>query len=363
VAGAATAKEGEDEGGVVGGAPGGFWELESGVEGEGADVPPASSSTSSLSGEDSVRGLALRVVSSEFNKDGPPPASAFCGEFAVGVVAWPFRVGLESGCSTTRPLLIPLLVMLVLSLSPRLSSVDALLDVLSAGTEGASTRGSDDAVDSWSVLVPTFIILDSVDLRLDNGGMGAYSCADGMGGGKNGDPGDGKGDEEDSLLTATVSKGVSGSREERGEGKRRLVATDETTGLGDRPFVSGLMTAEVISGFLNQSRRDGRLLFGQRERNDADNAVQIVLAGANSPSLGVSCPDNRPGQPFRQTHPYQIPSNNYSSYRLLSLIPPHRFLRRPAGRLAQRPRLVTIIPFCNTPPTRPSYARSSWLSI
>jgi len=46
--------------------------------------------------------------------------------------------------------------------------------------------------------------------------MGAYSCADGMGGGKNGDPGDGKGDEEDSLLTATVSKGVSGSREERG---------------------------------------------------------------------------------------------------------------------------------------------------
>lgn len=101
------------------------------------------------------------------------------------------------------------------------SSVDGLPEVFSAGeigaaTEGASRRGSDDAEDSWSVLLPTFIILDSVDLRLDNGGMGAYSCADGMGGGKNGDPGDGKGDdEEDNLLTATVSKGVSGSRDER----------------------------------------------------------------------------------------------------------------------------------------------------
>jgi hypothetical protein len=39
--------------------------------------------------------------------------------------------------------------------------------------------------------------------------MGAYSCADGMGGAKNGDPGDGKGDEEDSLLMVTVSEGVS----------------------------------------------------------------------------------------------------------------------------------------------------------
>ncbi|SRR6266852_1128749 len=114
----------------------------------------------------------------------------------------------------------PLLV-LVLSLS----RVDELPGVFSAevgATEGASTRGSDDGEDSWSVLLPTFIILDSVDLRLDNGGMGAYSCADGMGGGKNGDPGDGKGDEEDSLLTATVSKGVSESRDERGEGERRF---------------------------------------------------------------------------------------------------------------------------------------------
>jgi hypothetical protein len=184
-------------------------------------VPPASSSLSSLSSEDSVCGLALKVVSSELNKDGPPSASVLCGDFAVGFVAWPFTVGLESCCSTAIPLLIPFLVMLVLSLSPRLSSVDELLDVLSAeevgaATEGASMRGSDDAADSWSALLPTFIILDSVDLCLDNGGMGAYSCADGMGGGKNGDPGDGKGDEEDSLLTATVSKGVS----ERGSGRK-----------------------------------------------------------------------------------------------------------------------------------------------
>ena len=109
----------------------------------------------------------------------------------------------------------------MLSVSPRLSSDDALPDVFSTGeigaaTEGASTIGSDDVEDSWSVLLPTFIILDSVDLRLDSGGIGAYSCADGMGGGKNGDPGDGKGDEEDSLLTATVSKGVSERRDERG---------------------------------------------------------------------------------------------------------------------------------------------------
>lgn len=221
MAGAGGTKEEENEGEAVGGAAGGFWELESGVEGAGANVP----ATSSLSSEDSVRGLALRVVSSELNRDGRPPASALCGDFAVGVVAWLFTVGFESGCSTatTRPLQIPLLVMLAFSLTPCLSSVDA--DVFSAGevgaaTEGASTRGSDDAVDSWSVLLPTFIILESVDLRLDNGGMGAYSCADGMGGGKKGDPGDGKGDEDDSLLTATVSKGVSGRRDERGGGRK-----------------------------------------------------------------------------------------------------------------------------------------------
>ncbi|SRR5216684_1289701 len=124
--------------------------------------------------------------------------------------------------------------MLVLSLSPGLSSADcgsvtAPSGVfpggeVGAGTEVASTRGSDDAADSWSVLVPTFI-LDSVDLRLDNGGMGAYSCADGTGGGKNGDPGDGKGEEEDSLLTDTVSKGVSGNRKEGEE--RRAFSCDE----------------------------------------------------------------------------------------------------------------------------------------
>ena len=107
----------------------------------------------------------------------------------------------------------------------RLSSVDCGSitgpDVFPAAvgdaTEEASTGG---LADSWSVLLlPTFIILDSVDLRLEDGsGMGAYSCADGMGGGKKGDPGDGKGDEEDSLLMVTVSEGVS----ERGRvGERR----------------------------------------------------------------------------------------------------------------------------------------------
>jgi hypothetical protein len=168
--------------------------------------------------------VALRVVPSQLNI---PPASALC---AVGVVAWPFTVGLDSGCCSsaptngpsTRPLVIPPPVMLVPS--SRLSSVDCGSvsgpDVFPAAvgdaTEEASTRGSTDAADSWSVLLlPTFIILDSVDLRLEDGsGMGAYSCADGMGGGKNGDPGDGKGDEEDSLLMVTVSEGVS----ERGAG-------------------------------------------------------------------------------------------------------------------------------------------------
>lgn len=96
MAGAATTKEEENEDGVVGG----FWELESGVEGEGADVPPASSS---LFSEDSVGGLMLRVVSSELDVDGFPPASAlWCGDFAVGVVTWPFTVGLGFGCSTAN---------------------------------------------------------------------------------------------------------------------------------------------------------------------------------------------------------------------------------------------------------------------
>jgi hypothetical protein len=200
---------------------GGFWTLkESGVENE-MDVPSASPSSSSSSGDDS---LTLNVVSSEPNKSASPPASAPCGDFAVGVVAWPFTVGLGSGCSSapangpTRPLPMPSPVMFFVP-SPRLlSSVDCgsvtAPDVfpaaVGAGTEEASTRGSGDAGESWSVLLlPTFIILDSVDLRLEDRGMGAYSCADGMGGGKNGDPGDGKGDEEDSLLMVTVSEGVS----------------------------------------------------------------------------------------------------------------------------------------------------------
>jgi hypothetical protein len=158
--------------------------------------------------------------------DAPSPASAVYGDFAVGVFTWPwpFTVGLELVClspladePSTRPLPVPSPVMFVSS--PRLSSVDCnsvtAPDVfpatVSVATEEASTRGSANATGSWSVLLlPTFIILDSVDLRLDNGGMGAYSCADGMGGGKNGDPGDGKGDEEDSLWMVNVSEGLSG---------------------------------------------------------------------------------------------------------------------------------------------------------
>ena len=58
------------------------------------------------------------------------------------------------------------------------------------------------------VLFPAFI-LESVDLRLDVGDITAYSWGDRMGGGKKGEPGDGKGDEEtDNLLTVTVSEGV-----------------------------------------------------------------------------------------------------------------------------------------------------------
>lgn len=58
----------------------------------------------------------------------------------------------------------------------------------------------------------------------------AYSCGDRMGGGKKGEPGDGKGDEEmDRLLTATVREGVVVS------------------------FVSGLITAEEIGEHTSDS--------------------------------------------------------------------------------------------------------------
>lgn len=83
----------EDEGGKVGVVTGGFWMLEGGVEGEG-EMPPASSLSSSLCGDDS---LALSV---ELVMNAPSPASAVCGDFAVGVLTWPwpFTVGLELGC-------------------------------------------------------------------------------------------------------------------------------------------------------------------------------------------------------------------------------------------------------------------------
>jgi hypothetical protein len=241
------AAEEENESGVVGVAASEFWMLESGVEGEGeTDVPPASPSSSRSCGDDS---LALRVVSLEVDKNAPPPSSALCGDSAVGGFALPFTVGLESGClgppanePSTRPLLVPSLVMFKPSPCGSVNTPDVFPVAASGATEEASTRGSANVADSWSVLLlPTFIILDSVDLRLDTGGMGAYSCADGMGGGKNGDPGDGKGDDEDSLLMVTVSEGVS----EKG-GRKALSAMHGWTALGHRPFVSGAMTAGAI---------------------------------------------------------------------------------------------------------------------
>jgi hypothetical protein len=125
--------------GVVGAC--GFWKLESGVEGEsgsgsesGMDaVPPASPSSSSSSGDDC---LALRIV-----------------------VAWPFTVGFESGNEeATRPLPRRSPVMFFVPSSRLLSSgsvtaPDVFPAAVGAGTEGASTSGSGDAGDSWSVLV------------------------------------------------------------------------------------------------------------------------------------------------------------------------------------------------------------------
>lgn len=58
------------------------------------------------------------------------------------------------------------------------------------------------------LLFPAFI-LESVDLRLDVDDITAYSCGERMGGGRKGEPGDGKGDEEiDNRLTVTVSEVV-----------------------------------------------------------------------------------------------------------------------------------------------------------
>ena len=160
------------------------------------------------------------------------------------------------------------------------------------------------------MLLPTFIILDSVDFRLDNGGMGAYSCADGMGGGKNGDPGDGKGDEEDNLLTATVSKGVSGSREEKGEGERSLVEMDESTTLGHRPFVSGVMTAEVIPGIFKP--KEGWAVTFWTKRSGAE--TMTLSCWRSLAVVRGLLPDNH--RPFRQklSDIPPIMCNNYSRY-------------------------------------------------
>ena len=70
-----------------------------------------------------------------------------------------------------------------------------------------------DTVGAEGLLAPA-LILESVDLRLvvvDD--ITAYSCGERMGGGKKGEPGEGKGDEEiDNLLTVTVSEGVLSGR-------------------------------------------------------------------------------------------------------------------------------------------------------
>jgi hypothetical protein len=180
-------------------AAGGLWELASGVEGE-VDVragPPF--------GVDSSLELAPTM---SLCSGGPPtisdsttpPFSNF--GFSV-VVVWSFAVGMEPGSvneATPLPLSMPLL-----GTSAQLLPLPAIA-VISVSAAGAEAWI--DAADSWPVLLPT-VILESVDLRLD---MRAYSCTDGTGGGRKGDPGDGKGDGDDSLLIVTVSEGVSEGR-------------------------------------------------------------------------------------------------------------------------------------------------------
>jgi hypothetical protein len=132
----------------------------------------------------------------------------------------------------------------------------------------------------------------------------------------------------------------------------------ERTAFGHRPFVSGVMTAEVISELFEPKEEGWAVTFRTKREDNCD--------GANWPSLGLSClTTGHASEQKRRSLSLSCPTYTvqqllYSGYRLLSLIPPHRFLRRPSGRLG---RLVTIIPFYNTPPTGPSYARSSWQSI
>jgi hypothetical protein len=185
-------------------AAGGLWALRGGVEGE-RDVPPASSS-----GVDRVLEPPASKVPSWLAMGASDPAPL--SNDTVGVV-WPFTVAaLESGWSGSeaweiaRPLLVmvPLVMTSALSLRSSVSGTDCDLAVAVAV---ATPTGWVDATVSWSALLPTFI-LESVDLRFDNGATRAYSCADGTGGGKKGDPGEGKGDDDDSLLVVTVSGGV-----------------------------------------------------------------------------------------------------------------------------------------------------------
>jgi hypothetical protein len=99
-------------------------------------------------------------------------------------------------------------------------SCDTVVDGLPAARPAAVTVGAagwaEGGADSWlllPILFPAFI-LESVDLRLVVDDITAYSCGERMGGGKKGEPGEGKGDEEiDNLLTVTVSEGVVSGRQ------------------------------------------------------------------------------------------------------------------------------------------------------
>ena len=181
-------------------AAGGFWELESGVEGEaGVPAEPPFGVDSSLELTPGIAGGLSTTGVLPF------------GNFPFSVVdTWSSTVNLELGsdagaANEATPLLlsVPLLVTSALPLPLPAVAVGSVSAVAAAALV--------DAANSWPVLLPTFI-LESVDLRFDAGDMRAYSCADGTGGGRNGDPGDGKGDEDDSLLTVTVSEGVSEGR-------------------------------------------------------------------------------------------------------------------------------------------------------
>jgi hypothetical protein len=179
-------------------AAGGFWELASGVEGEvGVPTGPPFGVDSSLE----LTPTMMSLCGGERCTIGVSTTPPF-GNLAFSVVvAWSFTADLGAAATkvTPLPLSVPLLVTPA-QLVP-LPAVAAAVSI--SAVAGVACV---DAADSWPVLLPTFI-LESVDLRFDTGVTRAYSCADGTGGGRKGEPGDGKGDEAESLLTVTVSEG------------------------------------------------------------------------------------------------------------------------------------------------------------